>query len=82
MKINRNLNWNKFFIRLTIVISIIAYIATWITLCIKNPYGFMLLEKQVVIYAFIGTLAPIAVWSLYFAIRWIYRGLQKDANDS
>ena len=91
MKINKNLYWNRFFFRLTIIISIIAFIFGIVQQAIYIiPYYNMLLYITIGVIIqrclFSGLIFSGIVWIIYlffrwiayYPIRWIYRGLQKD----
>ena len=68
MKINKDLNWNKFFIRFTTLLSIIAFIIAFISIGDFTTGDF---ASAIVL----GLLFAAIVWGLYYAIRWIYKGL-------
>ena len=66
MKTDKDLNWKKFFLRLTIILS--------------NPIAFIIGVSIIPTYSgleylFVGILSAIFVWAIYFAIRWIVKGL-------
>ena len=71
MKINKDLNWNKFFIRLTTLLSIIAFIIGFIIGA--NPASPD--ENEDLFGLITGLFFAIPVWVLYFSICWIYKGL-------
>ena len=72
MKINKNLNWKTFFLRLTILLSIPSFIIGYI---IGNN---MLGKFSFAI--FMGVFTVILLWDVYIAIRWLYRGLYKNED--
>ena len=80
------MNWKLFWIRLTIVISIIVYIIMVLYFLIDDPWsvyyyagknGILLTLLGTVSYLLFSILFPATVWVMYFAIRWIYNGLKK-----
>ena len=84
MKINKDLNWNKFFIRFTTLLSIIAFIIAFISSCQRRRYGGGLpRDRSIGVFTtsdlasaiVLGLLFAAIVWGLYYAIRWIYKGL-------
>ncbi len=72
MKINKDLNWKKFFFRLTIVLSSIAFIIGGNI----DTYGDLFVLLHGIVVASSVWALYFAIWALYFAIRWIYKGLQ------
>ena len=69
-------NWNKFFFRLTVVVSIIVCIIITHSGSWKRSIGPS--YKTVDLDSFLrGLLGAFIVWALYFAIRWIYKGLNQ-----
>ena len=78
MKINKDLNWNKFFIRFTTLLSIIAkFIIAFISRCQRRRYDGGKIAASVFgdLICDLGLLFAAIVWGLYYAIRWIYKGL-------
>ncbi len=71
------MNWRRFWLRLTTVVSIIAYIITWIVTWNIYDTRFNRVDfEEAIPFLIPSLLTPIAVWVLYFAIRWIYKGLK------
>ena len=70
MKINKDRNWKKFFIRITIILSIIVIIINFIILS----------NTTVSIYEAIiaGIFFAGVVWAVYYVIRWLNKGLQDE----
>lgn len=84
------MNWKEFWLRLTTVLSIIAYIITVLYFAIDDPlrlYDYkthsVIYTEQIVTlqgiaaYLIISILTPIVVWIIYFVARWVYSGLKK-----
>lgn len=86
------MNWKLFWLRLTIVISIIVYIVAVLYFNAYDPWNFYYYERladgyhrrigtwqsalAVVGYLIVSILFPTIVWIMYFTIRWVYRGLK------
>ncbi|RKU36459.1 hypothetical protein C6496_13500 [Candidatus Poribacteria bacterium] len=76
-------NWDQFFLRLTIVVSAIAFIVMVIvaqTYWIKwrfDPSYLGIRIQYWVEHGLYGLLGAGCVWGIYFTIRWICLGLKK-----
>ena len=76
-------NWDKFFLRLTIVVSIIAFVIMVIvaqTYWIKWTFDPSYLSSHIeywVTHSLYGLVGAGCVWGIYFTIRWICLGLKK-----
>ena len=75
------MNWKVFWFRLTLVISIIAYIVSALYILASeseyaNPWQDALISS-IAVSAIVWIMYFVIRWILYFAIRWIYRGLKK-----
>lgn len=66
------MNWDRFFFRLTIVVSVIPlFLGVLILMMLGNSDG---VELAVII----GLIPFGLLWILYYAIRWIVHGLKED----
>lgn len=63
------MNWNRFFLRLTMVVSIIAFI-------IMAIIGHEIWHHSST-WILDGLLGSLIIWGLYFGIRWTYNGLKE-----
>ncbi len=74
-------NWDQFFLRLTIVVSAIAFVIMMIVAhdnWIDQIYGSWQIRVEYwVTHCFYGLIGPFCVWGIYFTIRWICLGLKK-----
>lgn len=72
MKINKNLNWKTFFLRLTIILSISSFII---------GYSYFIDYYDDFLNAIVMSgIIVIFIWALYFGIRWVYSGLYKKED--
>lgn len=66
MKTNKDLNWKKFYIRLTVILS--------------NPIAFIIgattIDTVQVLESIVcGLVCAVFVWLIYFAVCWLVKGL-------
>ena len=74
-------NWDKFFLRLTIVLSVIVFISMtyiahehWIDRWWGSWHVHVENWMNSSLYGFLGA---ICVWGIYFIVRWVCSGLRK-----
>jgi len=92
MKIDKDLNWNKFFFRLTVAVSVISAVIGYIIVYngdfegwVGGIFGWGFIVTKAVAEALKLIIGPIVVWGLYFTVyglyftvRWIYNGLRRE----
>ena len=66
MKTNKDLNWKKFYLRLTVILlNPIAFFIGATTIDTYNDLEYIV----------VGLVCAISVWVIYFAVCWLVKGL-------